>query len=47
MIHRFLTLGALMKNALSDDMFDGILVTLIILAITAGVSYWLYTMTVA
>jgi hypothetical protein len=32
------------KNGLSDDMMDGITVLIVILAITAGVSYWLATM---
>lgn len=32
---------------MKDDTLDGILITIVILAITAGVSYWLYTMTVA
>lgn len=36
-----------MKKAISDDMLDGILITLVILAITAGVSYWLATMPAA
>jgi hypothetical protein len=36
-----------MKKTLSDDMLDGIVITLIILAIAAGVSYWLSTMPVA
>lgn len=32
------------KKGLSDDMFDGIAVVVIILAIVAGVSYWLASM---
>lgn len=36
-----------MKKAQSDDFLDGILFTIIILAIAAGASYWLYTMTAA
>ena len=32
------------KKGLSDDMMDGIMVLVVILAITAGVSYWLATM---
>lgn len=36
-----------MKKHLSDDMLDGIVATVLILAITAGVSYWLYTINIA
>jgi hypothetical protein len=36
-----------MKKGLSDDMLDGIVITLLILSIAAGVSYWLYTITAA
>lgn len=36
-----------MKKALTDDMLDGIVVTIVILAIAFGVSYWLYSMTAA
>jgi hypothetical protein len=36
-----------MKKALSDDMLDGIVITLVILAIATGVSYWLATMPAA
>ena len=36
-----------MKKLLSDDMLDGIVITLVIIAITAGVSYWLGTMPAA
>lgn len=32
---------------MKDDMLDGIVITLVILAIAAGVSYWLWSMTVA
>jgi hypothetical protein len=36
-----------MKKALSDDMLDGIVITLVILAIALGISYWLATMPTA
>jgi hypothetical protein len=32
---------------MKDDTLDGIVITLVILAIAAGVSYWLWTMTAA
>lgn len=32
------------KKRLSDDMLDGITAIIVILTITAGVSYWLATM---
>lgn len=35
------------KKGLSDDMIDGITATVLILVITAGVVYWLSTMTIA
>jgi hypothetical protein len=42
-----LILERLMKKVLSDDMLDGIVITLVILAIAVGVSYWLATMVAA
>ena len=35
------------RKGLSDDMIDGITATVLILVITAGVVFWLSTITVA